>query len=157
MKNKIIVGQIVFLVAVLIAVYFMYPKASVEINGNFVRFGSINANVIIVSENSDFSNPRYIDLSERKDISLNLKPGKYYWKSSNNVIKGLKNEFTIESEVGMGINRSENESELENIGNVKISITKSEGGVMVGRIVLEPDESEKIDDENEKYTGRQIE
>ena len=146
--------QAIFLVIVLIAVYFLYPKTNIELDSTLVSFGSINANVIIISENPDFSNPRYFEI-ENKNISFNLEPGTYYWKADNGIIEGLKKEFTIESEVGIGINRSENESELVNVGNVKINITKTEEGIMVGHIILEPDESEKIEDKDEEYTGRQ--
>lgn len=152
---KIIIGQGIFLVMVITALYFMYPRAEINVNGNFVKFNSINANVIIISENPDFSNPRYINLNETKNFSFNLSPGKYYWKSDNGVISGFKNEFTIDSKVGLLINRSENESDLVNVGNVKINVTKSEGGIMVGHIILEPDEREGINDKNETYTGRQ--
>ena len=56
----------------------------------------------------------------------------------------------------MKINKKENESELKNIGNVKINVTRTKEGVMVGRIILEPDEAEKIEDETgNKYIGRE--
>lgn len=164
MNNKtIIIGQVIFLVVVLTTIYFAYPKTSVDIEEDYVDFKTINANVIIISENPDFSNPRYLDVGESKNLSFRLKPGTYYWKAGNNLIRGLRKKFTIESEVGMKIERKdrdeeENESELVNIGNVKINITKTEEGVMVGYIILEPNESEKIEDKpDEKYTGRQEE
>lgn len=153
---KIIIMQGIILVFVLTAIYFVYPKTEVNVNGNFVNFNSINAKIIIISENPDFSNPRYMDLSERKNISLNLESGKYYWKADNSIIEGLRNEFTIESEVGMEINRNENESELINVGNVKINVTKNDSGALVGHIILEPEQSEKINDSGE-YAGRQTE
>jgi len=156
-KHKIIIMQAIFLVAVLTAVYLLYPKTNIEVNGDLVKFGSINSNVIIISENPDFSNPRYLDLEESKEISFNLEPGTYYWKSDNGIIEGFKKEFTIESEVGMKINRNKseeiNDADLVNIGNVKINVTK-EGGTMVGHIILEPEESEGIEDLG-KYIGRQ--
>jgi len=151
---KIIMAQMIFLVVILSVVYILYPRTEVILNKDFVSFNSINANVIIISENPDFSNPKYLDLSERKNISLSLEPGTYYWKSDNGVIQGLKNEFTIESEVGLSINRGENKTDLINVGNVKINVTKDEKGVMVGHVILGPEESEKIEDSGE-YTGRQ--
>lgn len=153
---KIIIGQGIFLILVFTAIYFVYPKTEVLVNGNIVSFNSINANVIMISENPDFSNPRYLDLSERKNITFDLEPGKYYWKADNSIIEGLKNEFTIDSEVGLGVNRNENETDLVNIGNVKINVTKDERGIMVGHIILEPDVSEDIDDSGQ-YIGRQDE
>ena len=150
-----ITGQVIFLILVLTGIYYVYPKAEVDVNKDWVQFKSINANVIMISENPDFSDPRYIDLTERKNMSLNLVPGTYYWKSENGFISGWKNEFTIDSEVGIKINRSENESGLVNLGNVKINVTKNSDGMMVGRVILEPDSSEKIEDKNETYIGRQ--
>ena len=156
MKHNIwiITGQGIFLVLVIALIYNYYPKTSADVNGNWVKFETINANVIMISENPDFSNPRYIDLTESKNISYNLDPGTYYWKSDNGVIEGISHKFTIDSEVGMNLNKTENESELVNIGDVKINVTKNDNGVMVGHIILEPDESEKIDD-NGSYVGRQ--
>jgi len=153
---KIIMVQVIFLAVVFIAIYFLYPRMNLDIEGNNVNFRSINSNVIMLSENPDFSNPRYIDIKKDENISFNLKPGKYYWRSSNSIIEGLKKEFEIKSEVGLAINKTkENESELVNIGDVKINVTKIEGGIMVGHIILEPDESEKIENKDEKYEGRQ--
>ncbi len=153
---KIITMQAIFLAVVLIALYLLYPKTSVNVEGDVINVNSINAEVIIISENPDFSNPKFIGLEKNKNVSFNLGPGTYYWKASNNFIEGLKNEFIIESEVGMEIERKENESELVNVGNVKINVTKSEEGVFIGHIILEPNETEKIEDEaEEKYVGRQ--
>lgn len=151
MKNKTIVfAQLMLLFIIGIVIYLVYPRTLFEINGNVVRFDSMNAEVIILSENPDFSNPRYIDVNG--NVSLNLKPGTYYWKASNGIIQGLKKEFIISSEVGLEIEK-ENGTELVNVGNVKVNVTK-EDGVMVGHIILEPNESEEIEDRGE-YTGRQ--
>ena len=155
----IIAAQMIFLIIVASVLYFFYPKTNLNIGGNLVSFNSINANVIVLSENLDFSNPRYIDFERRKSISFALESGTYYWKASNSLIESLKNKFTIDSEVGMRIDREkDNESELVNIGNVKINVTKTKSGTMLGHIILQPNESEKIEDEaDDKYIGRQNE
>jgi len=153
---KIIGVQIIFLIVILSVVYILYPKTNINLNGDLVSFKSVNANVIIISENPDFSNPVYLNISEKNNISLILQPGTYYWKSDNGIVQGLKNKFTIESEVGLNINRIENETDLVNIGNVKINVTKDDNGIMIGQVILEPDESEKINDSGD-YTGRQTE
>ena len=159
MKHKIILVQGIFLVVVAIALYMLYPKTILELNGNVVNFKAVNANVIVLSENPDFSNPRYFDMSENKNAIFELPTGTYYWKSANKFIQGLENKFIIDSEVGLKINRNEsedNESEIENIGNVKVNITRTKEGIMVGHIILQPDETEKITDkEEEGYVGRQ--
>ena len=67
---KIVAMQLIFLALVLAFVYFMYPKAEVNVKGNIVNFKSINAKVIAISENPDFSNPRYLDLNEMKNLEI---------------------------------------------------------------------------------------
>ncbi|MBU3912817.1 MAG: hypothetical protein KKE50_01860, partial [Nanoarchaeota archaeon] len=94
----------------------------------------------------------YIDIE--KTNAFDLVAGKYYWKASNDYISGISHEFEIKSEVGMKVTRDENGSELVNIGNVKLNVTKNNEGVMVGYIILEPDSSEKIENEG-NYAGGQ--
>lgn len=145
---KIIAAQALFLFIVMAGIYLIYPRTSAFVSGNAVSFESGNANTIIISQNPDFSNPRAVDIN--KNVSLNLEPGTYYWKASNSLIEGWSKKLEIKSEVGLEV---ENDSELVNIGNVKVNVTKSREGIMVGHIILEPDEKEKID--NEDYEGRQ--
>ncbi|MEM0465641.1 MAG: hypothetical protein QXW97_02995 [Candidatus Pacearchaeota archaeon] len=154
-KNLIIVlTQVGFVILVLICIYVLYPKSEISINGNFVKFSSINAKVITISENPDFSNPRYIDLTEVKNVGFNLNPGTYYWKADNGIISGLSNKFTIKSNVGLVINRTENETNLVNIGNVKVNVTRDKSGSFVGHVILSPEQSQKIEDSG-IYLGRQ--
>jgi len=155
--NKLmIIGQVIFVAVVLAGIYFAYPRTDISVTGNVVEINSANAKVIIISENPDFSNPWYVDTRFTKNISFKLAPGKYYWKADNGLIEGVKNEFEIKSEVGLGIERDE-DSELVNVGNVKLNITKSKGGVMIGQIILGPGKSEEIEDKDETYTGEQTE
>lgn len=156
MKIKIIILQGILLLVVLTLIYIFYPKVDISVNGSIVKFDSIDVDVIIISENLDFSNPRYLDLSETDSIFLDLKPGTYYWKGDNGLIEGLGKKFIIESEVGLGIEREGEESDLTNVGNVRVNISKSESGVMVGHIILEPEDSEEIEDKGE-YIGGQNE
>ena len=155
--KKIIALQGIFLLAVLLAVYMIYPKVQFEIHGDAINFKAINAKVIMISANPDFSNARYINIGKGENVSFNLEPGKYYWRTSNGIIQGFENSFEIPSEVGLGIQENENDSELENIGNVKVNITKTKEGTMVGYIIIEPEESEKIENQNETYQGGQYE
>jgi len=152
--RKIMIMQMGFLVLVLVGLYFAYPKADVSVSGNFVKFDSINANVIMISENSDFSNPIYLDLEEVGDSPVNFKPGTYYWKSANSLIQGFRGKFVVDSEVGMVVDREGGGADLVNVGNVKINITKGGDGFMVGHIILEPEESQEIEDFGE-YIGRE--
>ena len=153
---KIIIGQVIFIVLALALVFMLYPKTSMGVNGNAVSFNSGNADVIIISENPDFSNPRYLDFGNESNLSFSLKPGTYYWKPANNFILGMAKKFTIESGVGMKIEKQGNESDLVNAGDVKINVTKTKEGITIGYIILEPEEGEMIEDSDDiNYTGRQ--
>ena len=152
LNKYFILMQLIFVVLVLTGIFFVYPRTNLDIEGDFISFNSINAKVIIISENPDFSNPRYLDLEEIGNSSFKINPGTYYWKADNGILTGLTNEFTIDSEVGMEI---ENDSELVNVGNVKLNVSKNKNGVFVGHIILEPDESTEIENKNETYVGRQ--
>jgi len=153
---KIITIQIIFLALIVFALYFIYPKTTINVSGETLNIKTINGNVVAISEDKEFSSPRYFEVSKNKGILVDLPPGKYYIQSSNGVLKGLKKEIVIDSEVGMNINRKENDSELVNIGNVKINITKNKDGGITGHVVLEPDQIEKIEEQlNESYVGRQ--
>ncbi|MDP2925078.1 MAG: hypothetical protein Q8N99_01775 [Nanoarchaeota archaeon] len=153
---KIILLQLLFIFVISLGVYYLYPRAEANVNGDWVKFNSINAKVIVISENPDFLNPRYIEFDERKNYSFNLKPGTYYWKPDNGLIEGVKNKFTIDSEVSMKIEKNSTDSDLVNIGNVKISVKKNQNGMMVGNIILEPEGSEKIENLNESYEAREV-
>ena len=47
------------------------------------------------------------------------------------------------------------ESDLVNIGNVKINVTKNNEGRLIGSIILEPDEKSKLDEGGDLYVGRE--
>lgn len=152
--TKIIIIQAIIVALIGIIIYIFYPKIEFNLNGNTIKFDSINADKIIISKNPDFSNSRYIDFSNEKNISLNLEPGTYYWKPDNGLISGLKHEFTIDSIVSLETNNTDNETNLVNVGNVKINVTKDNNGIVVGYVVLEPNESEKIENKG-VYVGEQ--
>ena len=145
-------GLFLFFIAGLI--YYFYPTTNATVDKDWVNFNSINAKVIMISENPDFSNPRYLDLTQRKNISLNLNPGTYYWKSDNGIIEGLRHKFIVISEVGMKTDKSDNKTDLVNIGNVKINVTRNKEGVLAGNVILSPEQYEQIEDSG-NYVGRQ--
>jgi len=151
--TKIIIGQAILLLVVVILVYILYPRIDAIVTGDLIRFNPINAKVILISDEPEFSNPRYIEIND-EEISFNLKPGKYYWKASNGIIKGFTNEFVIDSEVSMKVDIEENNAHLVNVGNVKINVSKTKGGQMIGHIILEPEQEDMIENAGD-YTGRQ--
>lgn len=154
MKHKVfLIVQAILIFATIIIVLIFYPRADFSLDGSKVSFSSINAEVIILSANPDFSNPRYVDVND--NVSFNLKPGIYYWKVSNDYIESFAKEFKIDSEVGLQIIEENGSQELKNIGDVKVNVTKTKDGAFVGYIILEPNESNQINDGN--YLGRQDE
>ena len=69
--------------------------------------------------------------------------------------KSFAKEFKIDSEVGLQIIEENGSQELKNIGDVKVNVTKTKDGAFVGYIILEPNESNQINDGD--YLGRQDE
>lgn len=156
MRHKwFILGQLILVALFLVAVFILYPRANLELNGNTVRFSSGNAKLIIISNNPDFSNSRYIDMNDSA-ISFNLKPGTYYWKASNDIIEGFSDKFTIDSDIGLQIIEKGGNYTLKNVGDVKINVSRTKDGGFVGRIILEPDDISDIENKG-IYTGRQDE
>lgn len=154
MSRKMIITEVILILLIVIMIYILYPKIDYSISGEVVRFTSENSDLMIFSENIDFSNPKYVNFENNKAI-VKLEPGKYYLKAANNFVKGFVKVIEINSKVGLGINRDESdEVEIENIGNVKINITKTEEGITVGYIQLSPSDSEEIEDDG-LYTGRE--
>jgi len=96
---------------------------------------SVNGNVVKVNS----GNAKAIIISENPDFS-----GSRY-------IELKEQDIVYEKE---------DEDELVNIGNVKINVTKSKSGVMVGHIILEPEESEEIagaeNQEDIEYKGGEV-
>lgn len=155
MRHKwFVIAQLIFVSVILIGIFLLYPKAKIDLEGNKVMFKSINANVIILSSNPDFSNPRFLDIEE--NVSFNLKPGKYYWKAGNGILESFSDEFEIKSDVGLQILEKDGEYSLKNVGDVKINVSRTKEGGFVGHIILGPEESDEIENEG-IYTGRQDE
>lgn len=150
MKTKsVILIQTVFLAIALMAVYLLYPKINASVAGNTIRFETGNVNILVLSDNPEFNDSRYIAVYN--NLTINLSPGTYYWRAGNGVIWGVSHRLDVNSEVGLRLN--ENDSELENIGNVKVNVSRTSDGSLVGQIILEPEQAEKI--ENGTYVGRQ--
>jgi hypothetical protein len=130
--------QGIFLAFIFGGIFYFYPRTSMEIEGSKVSFSSVNSNVIIISKNSDFSDSRFLDLKEEKNISFNLEPGRYYWKSSNSVLESFSNEFVLDEH--------ENESEHQEgiiTTDVKLKITKDEDGVLTGEVIFKPENEQE--------------
>jgi hypothetical protein len=122
----IVVAQIIFLIGVGIFLYVFaprldYPPNEATFDQNDIQFGLRNANVILVDDNPDFSSPVKIDVSEIEGKDVVFDAGTYYWKAEG-VLGSSKRKFTITSNVGLEID--EENSSLENVGNVPVNVTE---------------------------------
>ena len=154
-RNIKITGIQVLLLAVLfLGIFMLYPRVDYSLNNNFLHFSSINANVIMISKSPDFNDTRYIDLRSVDDVSINLEPGKYYWKPYNSFIEGRVKEIEIDPFVTLGINDDGENDTLVNLGNVRLNVTKGKDGKMVGRVILDPEESD-TDESADEFIGRE--
>lgn len=157
-KNMKIVGlQLVVLLVITVAIFMLYPRVDYSINNNFLHFNSINAHVIMISKSPDFNDTRYIDLREVKNVSINLEPGKYYFKPYNSFIEGNTKEVEIDSFVSLGLKEKGENDTLVNLGNVKLNVSKGKNGKLVGRVILDPEQFEEIDENANEYVGREVE
>ncbi len=148
----IVIVQAILIFGILLFVFASYPRISVNVLGSVVNFNSSNTKIIVISQSPDFSDAKYVEIKE--NLSLRLAPGVYYWKARNNLLEGFENRFSVDSEVGLNIERENNDTELVNMGNVRVNITRDKGGILAGHIVLDPNETQTIEDEG-KYVGRQ--
>ncbi|MEN9626397.1 MAG: hypothetical protein RL557_725 [archaeon] len=152
-RKYLVLGQIAFIMIVAGALYFVYPHVDYTLSGNVVHFNSENSHILIFSQSPDFSNPKYVNFDEGGYLKLNA--GTYYWKPANSFVTGFSKSFTIDSEAVLELRRDNGDISMKNIGNVKINITKSEGGLMVGHIILEPEQSDITEDTGTYVGGEQ--
>lgn len=158
LSKMIIVLQLVIVVGSLSFVYFFapklyYPRNNELIEGNEVIFRFKNANVILIDDNPDFNSPQKIDISRMDDIAVRFKPGIYYWKAVN-VLESPAKMFTVNSDVGLEL--YEENSSLENVGNVPLNVTKENEKGISGLAILDVGVKYEVDTENKSiYKGEQ--
>ena len=143
MKTKnILLIQLAILIVIAIGLFLIYPKVGISISGNVVNFSGDG--IIVISDNPDFINPRYVDLKNNSEIKL--RPAVYYWKPDNGIIEGFVNSFVIDSEddniADETIIDRTDETESVNEDSVRVKIEKTDDGV-IGRIVLGPEDQEE--------------
>lgn len=130
-----------------------YPKNNEIVHNTSIEFKFRNANVIFIDDNSDFSSPREIDLSQRNVSEVIFEPGTYYWKVAGMFETNIW-KFTIPSEVGLELKNST----LKNTGNVKENVTKEniETGTVTGLSILDVQIEYPAEEENKTiYKGEQ--
>jgi hypothetical protein len=148
MNKKIIVIDLVLVLGSLIVIAglvgYSRPLAIAPID-EYVTSGSVlfefeKADKILIDDNLDFSSPQEIYVEN--GIVVNLKPGKYYWKISG-VLESDVRSLTIESEVDLRLRESAGGFEVVNSGNTKLNVDVYSGGILTGKVSLEPEKTEK--------------
>ncbi len=113
---------------VLIALFILWRPGQVQIEGRTVEFDT--EGVVFVDDNKDFTSPEVV----MPRHSVNLTPGKYYWKTEESEVKS----FVLKSRVEV----SKNNGKIKNTGNTKIGVS-----TITGFGVLDVNEKKKVGNE----------
>ncbi|MDP4039732.1 MAG: hypothetical protein Q8P57_04090 [Candidatus Pacearchaeota archaeon] len=127
----------------------------VSTNGN-ILFEFKNADLILLDDNLEFSSPQEFRVED--NLVINLLPGVYYWKIIG-VLESEVRQFTIESEVGLRLEKSNNKGEYRvvNSGNDRLDVDIYEGGRFTGSVVLDVSDSINVGVlEGNKFVGGKI-
>ncbi len=113
------------------------PEDGAQLDTRTIAFHKIGmSDHVIVDDNAEFSSPLVV----QKPFVVTLQPGIYYWKSSG--FSKIRN-FSIISLVAINVDSNENETVVENKGNVDVKI-QDYGSRLTGAFVLVPDEKKAM-------------
>lgn len=136
--NKIFIAvQVLVVMGIFASLTFLYPKATLSLNGHVIKFNQHNAKVIIIADNPEFLNSRYFYIENNNTISL--RPGKYYWKASNGILEGISRELVIDSDKSFDIDNNF-EGELIETKDIRVNFSRSNEGTLIGSVILSPED-----------------
>jgi len=164
MKKKwiYVLDVLVISITVIVLLYFfnsVTPMVIAPLNeenttNSTVLFELKNADYILIDDNINLTSPEKIFVKD--NISINLKPGTYYWK-----IKGMTEseirKLTIISSVDLRLRKVENNSEnnqiyeVVNSGSEILNVDVYENDNLTGNFILNPEET--INDSGNKFIG----
>jgi hypothetical protein len=113
-----------------------------------VLFAFEKSNLIYIDDTPEFTSPDKIYVKD--NLTINLKPGKYYWKIEG-VTQSEIREFTINSNVGLTLRKSDDKYEVVNSGNSRLNVDIYDKGTLVGNIILDVDKSTNVS--GDKFIG----
>ena len=160
MSKTLIVLQLILVVGGFMFIYFFsphldYPKNNQTFDSSKVDFRFRNANVILIDNNPDFRNASEIDIKKTNMTSFNFRPGTYYWKAVG-LIESNPNVFTVNSNVGLEL--SEENSSIINVGNVPLNINEKSSSGISGLAILDIQVEYPVDISNKSvYQGAEYE
>jgi hypothetical protein len=126
------------------------PIDKMTSSNSSVLFSFEKGNSVFIDDNIEFSSSEEIEV--RDNFILTLKPGHYYWKVRG-VVESEIRELTILSEVSLMLRESDGKMEVVNAGNTELDVDIYNNSVLVGKVVLEKEESSDVG--GNKVVGRQ--
>lgn len=152
-KKIILLNIIVILLFfILTSTTLLSPKGEVfERKPEFKWTGLPTSYTIMIDDNPDFSTPITANVKGKTyALEDNLELGYYYWK-----VKGFRNskvqKFTITSKVSL----KREEEDLRNDGNTRLKLDLKPS--VVGAVVLDINQTIKLEKETEEVTAEQDE
>lgn len=104
-----------------------YDEVRTDRKVEFKVFGL--AENLKVDDNPEFVSP----IEKGRPFFLDLDPGTYYWKADNSFLIG---KFTIQSEVGINLEKLEEKYRVHNVGNTDLDLEIGKNGILTGAAVL---------------------
>ncbi len=159
MKTKIIlIIEFLFIIGVLSFLFIytlpkqIYPLHGMTISNSDFLFEIANSDEIILSPDKDFLNSMFL----KEGDEIILPPGTYFWKVKG-MLKdsGIKN-FTIQSEVSLVLKEKDGSYHLQNLGNVDLNVTKTQGDKITLGTILRVGEIQEFEKEEAVYEGGQL-
>lgn len=106
------------------------PKYDSVTTDRLVEFNVFGfADKILIDDNPEFYSP----MTKEKPFIIDLEPGVYYWKAEKSILTG---KFTIQSEVGIQLEKLEDKYRVNNTGNVEVDLGIEKKGILTGAAVL---------------------
>lgn len=143
--SKILVVELVLLGIIFGLLFLFYPN---ENRGNvegysFLKFSNIDT--LLIDESPNFSSPKKVSEEEIK-----LAPGTYYWKAFGLLGESQEGNFSVNSSVIINMKIIDSDAILENKGDIPIEVNENRQGVIIGKMIIEVNESKVVKEVNEK-------
>jgi len=155
-KIELILILATLMLALLVIGYYrplvISPINNFVTQNNSVVFSFEKANYILIDDNSEFSSPERIDV--KNDLIVNFEPGVYYWKIGG-IVESETRKLIIQSRLDLQFREQENNFEVVNTGNEKLSVEVYNQNKISGNVILDVGEGTNLS--GEKYLGRKYE
>jgi len=156
----ILILELIFVVGVIgyflsIKPIAVAPSSGLVIQNDNFSFEFKNTKKLVLSKTFDFENK----IEFKKDFSVDLPPGTYYWKLKSWFRESEVRNFTIYSRVSIKLDEVDGNLMIYNTGNVGVNLTilEDEPTIKEENREVEPGYSTKIENkENVAIEGEEI-